>query len=118
MKKYISIQEAKVGDKIKFSSDRISFTIKARSESFIICTRPKPFSKSFWYTIIDTKRNVRGPNNLVLNHYDYTKQEDIDQCLLDLEHSEIVEVSYRNELNLDIQFVYSQNAPASNKADK
>lgn len=91
----------KVGDKVKFTGEKQRYTIKARSDRFIICTKPFNLKKTCLYTIIDLDRMVRGTNDRVFNPYDYMIQEDIDDCLNDLVSGEI-EVSYRNCVPLDI----------------
>ncbi|WPV66305.1 hypothetical protein [Chitinophaga sp. LS1] len=107
MKRIIDINSAEPGDKIIFAPWKRAYTIKARNERFIICTQPFNFHHTVFYTIIDMERGVMGPNNLVFNMYDYAKQEDIDQCLLDLINpEETVEVSYRKSVALDIVSVY------------
>lgn len=94
-------ENLKVGDKIKFISEKQRYTIKARSDNFIICTKPFNLKKTCIYTIIDLERMVRGANNMIFNPYDYMIQEDINRCLSDLEEGE-VEVSYRNCIPLDV----------------
>jgi hypothetical protein len=92
----------KVNDKIKFTSEKQKYTVKAKSDKFIICTKPFNLKKTCLYTIVDLDRLVRGPNNLVFNNYDYMVQDDINECLKDLECGEI-EVSHRRSIKLDIE---------------
>lgn len=90
-----------VGDKIKFASEKQRYTIKAKSDRYLICTKPFNAIKHVLYTIIDLERLVRGANNNVFNMYDYMVQEDIRCCLEDLESGQI-EVSHRNCVMLDV----------------
>jgi hypothetical protein len=92
----------KVNDKIKFESEKQKYTIKAKSDRYLICTKPFNLKKTCLYSIIDLERLVRGTNSLVFNAYDYMIQEDIDECLRDLESGKI-EVSHRNCIKLDVQ---------------
>jgi hypothetical protein len=92
----------KVGDKVKFSSEKQRYTVREKSEKFIICTKPFNVKKTVLYTIIDLERLVRGTNDRVFNPYDYMIQEDIEECLRDLELCK-VEVSHRNCVMLDIE---------------
>ncbi len=71
------------------------YTIKAINERFAILTRP--FEDTVYYTIVDSETWMRGPNNLVFNMYDYTKNEDIRRCMIDLE-SGACELSRRNSI--------------------
>lgn len=96
----------KTGDKIKFESEKQKYTIKAKSDRYLICTKPFNPKKTVLYTIIDLERLVRGTNNFVFNPYDYAVQEDIDKCLIDLESEESVcEVTHRNCIQLDVEII-------------
>lgn len=94
----------KAGDKIKFQNEKHKYTIKAKSDRYLICTKPFNLQKTCLYTIIDLDRLVRGTNNLVFNAYDYMVQEHIDECLKDLETGEI-EVTHRNCILLDVEII-------------
>lgn len=95
-------RDLKVGDKVKFECEKQRYTVKAKSDRFLICTKPMNALKTVLYSIIDLERLVRGPNNLVFNCYEYTDQGDINQCLKDLVADEI-EVSHRRALMLDVE---------------
>ncbi|MGJ0846527.1 hypothetical protein ACR77J_07555 [Tissierella praeacuta] len=99
MKDYF--ESLKVGDKIRFMGEKQKYTIKAKSDRFIICTKPFNLKRTCLYTIVDLERMVRGANDRVFNPYNYMVQEDINECLKDLESGK-VEVSYRNCVPLDI----------------
>lgn len=92
----------KMGDKVKFKPERQRYTVKAKSDRFIICTKPFNIQKTCLYTIIDLERLVRGTNDRIFNPYDYMIQEDIEECLRDLE-SVRVEVTHRNCVMLDVE---------------
>ena len=90
----------KLGDKIKLGNQKQRFTVKAINNRYAILTKPFNLKHTVIYTIIDFKERKRNRNNLVFNIYDYSKQEDIDQCLKDLESGE-VELSYRGIRELE-----------------
>jgi hypothetical protein len=90
-----------VGDKIKFRSEKRRFTVKAKSDRFLVCTKPFNLKKTCLYTIIDLERMVRGADNFG-GRYDYMDQNEIDQCLKDLESGD-TEVSYRNYVSLWVE---------------
>lgn len=97
-------RQLKVNDKIKFQSEKQRYTIKAKSDNFLICTKPFNPKKTVLYTIIDLDRYVRGRNNMIFNPYDYAVQDDIIACLRDLEaDGNLVEVSHRNCIKLDVE---------------
>jgi S-adenosylmethionine:tRNA-ribosyltransferase-isomerase (queuine synthetase) len=99
-------QNLKVGDKIKFESEKHKYTVKAKNDRYLICTKPFNLQKTVLYTIVDLERLVRGTNNMVFNPYDYADQKDIDKCLEDLQnHSNGLEVTYRNCVWLDVEII-------------
>jgi hypothetical protein len=55
----------KVGDLIRFPEERRPYRIKARSDRYLICTKPFNARKTVLYTIVDFERGVRGPDNMV-----------------------------------------------------
>ena len=94
----------KKGDKIYFKSEKRPYRIKACNNRYLICTKPFNLRHTVIYTIVDLYENVRGTNNLVFNPYDYAIQEDIEECLRDLENPKHpCEVSHRNRIKLDIR---------------
>lgn len=97
----------KVGDNIKFNSEKGQYKVKACNERYAICTKPYNPQRTVFYTIIDFKQSIRSTNNLVFNMYDYKIQEDIDACLVDLIAGKI-ELSRRNQIDLDIDSVNNE----------
>jgi hypothetical protein len=96
----------KVGNMIKFAGEKQKYTIKAKDNRYLICTKPFNPKKTVLYTIIDLERFVRGTNDRVFNPYDYSIQEDIDQCLVDLQlNKNGIEVSWRNCVGLDVELI-------------
>jgi hypothetical protein len=93
----------KIGDKIKFKSEKQRYTIRAKSDRFIICTKPFNAKKTFLYTIIDLDRLVRGAIGLVFGlAWDFDIPEELEECLKQLDKKE-VEVSHRNCIQLDVE---------------
>ena len=83
------------GDEIEFESVEEIFDVRAANERFAVCV------SGTYHTIIDWEREVRGPNNLIFQPYQYSDQEDCNMCLIHLMSGEC-EVSRRNEVSLDI----------------
>lgn len=95
-------QSLKVGDKIKFESEKQRYNIIAKSDRFIICTKPFNARKTFLYTIVDLERLVRGAIGLVFGlAWDFDIPEELAECLQELD-TEKVEVSHRNCIKLDV----------------
>lgn len=84
----------KVGQKVKFSDDRLWFTVQARNERYIILTAYK------YHSIIDLDQGVRGADNLVF-HNGYDNQKECEDRLNDFISGEI-EVSRRNRVLVQI----------------
>nr|WP_156736353.1 hypothetical protein [Mycobacterium sp. E3298] len=102
-RQYYPEWDLKVGDKVFFRTDKRPYTVKACNESFAICTKPFNIQKTCLYTIIDWRKGKRNRNNMIFNPYDYTKQEDIDQCLRELSDPEhVCEISHRGAVDMDI----------------
>ena len=94
-----------VGDKIYFKEEKRPYRIKAMSDRYLICTKPFNLQHTVIYTIVDLKENIRSTNNLVFNIYDYKDQNDIDQCLKDLEDPKhCCGLSRRNHIKLEIDY--------------
>lgn len=58
------LRAAMVNDRVKFAGERNAYTIQARSERFLVCTKPFPLRRTVIYTIVDMVELVRGPENL------------------------------------------------------
>lgn len=93
----------KVGDKIKFESEKQRYTIQAKSDRYIICTKPFNVQKTYLYVIIDLERLVRGSVSLIFGLTDdVNSPEKAQECIKDLEKGEY-EVSHRNCKKLDVE---------------
>lgn len=95
-----------VDGKVKFLAEKTPYRIWAVGQRFIVCTRPFNPQRTVLYTIIDLKREVRGPENLIFGSGAETK-ELCEEMLKRLEAGES-EVTYRNYLDLDIEWVQSK----------
>ena len=85
---------AKVGEKIRFYEEKQAFTVQARSENFLVCTKPYNPQKTVRYTVVDIKKNIRGSENLVFGFGAETKKQ-CKEMVARLESGK-TEVSYRN----------------------
>lgn len=93
------------GDKVKFLSEKQRYAVRACSDRFAICTKPFNAKKTFLYTIIDFKENIRGADNWYCKH-DYTDPYESEAALRELDSGEI-KISSRNRIELDIERVDS-----------
>jgi hypothetical protein len=92
------------------------YTVQAINGRFAILTRPmtaEDAEENDWpgdpsgevmYTIVDSDTWLRGPNNLVLNCYDYKTREGCEECLCDLAGSR-VEMSQRRGRSIPVRLV-------------
>lgn len=89
----------RVGAKIQFADENGTYTVRAMSERYAICTKPFNPQRTVIYSIIDIQEMMRGPNNLVLNIYDYKTDKGCEESLADLVDGK-VELSRRNSIPL------------------
>lgn len=88
------------GAKIKFEGERQRYTVRASNDRFLLLTKPFNAQKTYIYTIVDLKREVRGACNLIFGlPHDAETQEGARQILDELESGDM-EVSYRNYVPL------------------
>lgn len=92
-----------VGAKIQFAGEKRSYTVKAASGRFAICTKPFNLRHTTLYTIVDLKRNVRGRENLIFG-MGFETDEQCERALERLIGGES-EVSYRHYVPLEIEAV-------------
>ena len=99
----------KVGDKIKFTSEKQRYTIKACNERFIIATKPFNARKTFLYTIVDLKEGLRAADNYYCKH-DYTKVKEAEEGLKELISGKI-HLSHRSRIKLDLERIGVDKRP-------
>lgn len=89
-----------VGDKVYIPNQQRPYTVQARNERYIICTRPYNPKRTVMYFIIDLEDKIRGADN-VLFCFGYETREDCIERLEELESGKI-EISKRNYVELDV----------------
>jgi hypothetical protein len=102
----IELANAKVGDKIAFVGERMPYTVQARSDRFIVCTKPFNLKHTVIYSIIDLEEQVRGTENLVFGA-GFETRKDCEEAVSRLEGKDeelgwATEVSHRNRVRLDV----------------
>lgn len=89
-----------IGDKVYVPTDKRPYTVKARDERYIICTKPFAAKHTVLYFIIDLLEKRRGPDNMIFCS-GYETDEQCRERLKELQNGDI-EVSYRRGISLDI----------------
>ncbi|MGL6185606.1 MAG: hypothetical protein ACRC1T_09540 [Clostridium chrysemydis] len=92
----------KIGDKIILSDSKSKkWTVQGVYKNFAILTRPK--GKSYYYTIIDFDKRIRGASDRLFDFCDYMDTNDVKTRLRDLagETDLKVEISIRNRIQLE-----------------
>ncbi len=89
-----------VGDKVYIPQHKRPFTVRARDERYIICTKPFNAQHTVIYFIVDLVEKRRGPDNMVFCS-GYETDDDCKERLRELQNGDI-EVSYRRGIALDI----------------
>lgn len=92
--------KVKVGDKVYIPQQKRPFTVRARDERYIICTKPFNAKHTVIYFIVDLVEQRRGPDNMVFCA-GYETDKDCRERLKELQDG-IIEVSYRRGIPLDI----------------
>ncbi len=92
--------KVKVGDKVYIPTDKRPYTVKARDERYIICTKPFAARHTVLYFIIDLVDKWRAPDNMIFCH-GYETTEDCIERLKELQNGTI-ELSRRRGIPLDI----------------
>lgn len=89
-----------VGDKVYIPNEKRPYTVQARDERYIICTKPFAAQHTVLYFIVDLVEKKRGPDNLVFC-LGYETQEECIDALQELKQGDIA-VSRRRGIPLDI----------------
>ncbi|AWK76307.1 hypothetical protein CBI38_33180 (plasmid) [Rhodococcus oxybenzonivorans] len=92
------------GGRIRFGLEhRRPYTVRARSEHFVVCTRPRDFATTgeFVYTVIDRRNGIRGPINVIELQVDVSTAGRCRDLVENLEAGRW-EINHRNRVQLDI----------------
>lgn len=134
-----------VGQKIFFMGESLPMEVKAVSNRYAIATRDfdkiedeghldyavetqaysnheeayEAYKDEVVYTLLDFQENMKAPNDLVFNPYDYRDHTDIDECLADLEtgdvflsrrHGEVLNIDWEKSINsLELELQRAKN---------
>lgn len=90
-----------IGDKVCVPTDKRPYTVKARDERYIICTKPFNVRHTVLYFIIDLLNKWRAPDNMIFCS-GYETTEDCQERLKELQDGTI-ELSRRRGIPLDIE---------------
>lgn len=94
------ILKVNVGDRVYVPTDKRPYTVKARDDRYIICTKPFNARHTVLYFIIDLVDKWRGPDNMIFCS-GYETTEECQERLAELQNGEI-ELSRRRSIPLDI----------------
>lgn len=100
---------AQPGWRVRFAEERNAYTIQARGERYLVCTKPFKPQRTVLYTVVDLQEQVRGTENLVFGMGAET-QEQCEQMVRRLEGKDRgihTEVSRRNRVPLRVTAVLS-----------
>jgi hypothetical protein len=62
---HAAVASCPVGTRIFFAEEKSPYRVRARSDRYLVCTKPFNPKRTVFYTIIDLVEQVRGPENLV-----------------------------------------------------
>lgn len=89
-----------IGDKVYIPNEKRPYTVKARDDRYIICTKPFNPQKTVLYFIIDLVDKWRAPDDRIFCS-GYETDEDCQERLKELQSGELG-LSVRRGLKLDI----------------
>lgn len=92
--------KVKVGDKVHIPQHKRAFTVRARDERYIICTKPFNAKHTVIYFIVDLVEKWRAPDNMIFC-CGYETDEDCQNRLKELQNG-VIELSQRRGIPLDI----------------
>lgn len=92
--------KVKVGDKVYIPGHKRPFTVKARDERYIICTKPFNAKHTVIYFIVDLVERWRAPDNMIFCS-GYETDDDCKERLKELQNG-VIELSQRRGISLDI----------------
>lgn len=92
--------KVKVGDKVYIPNQKRPYTVRARDDRYIICTKPFNARHTVLYFIVDLVDKWRGPDNMIFC-MGYETDADCQERLQELQNGTI-EVSIRRGIPLDI----------------
>ena len=108
--------------KIKMVGEKQRYTIQARSNRFVILTKPFNARKTYLYSIVDLERKVRGKDNQIFGfcyidkngeiNQDYNCEEGAKEAIKQLESGQM-EVSYRHYKDLEPEEIEQLTHPQS-----
>lgn len=105
------LNHARVGDRVWFFGESRPYRIRARSERYLVCTKPFNLQKTVLYTVVDLVEDVRGTENLIFGmgaESDQDREEMIGRLEGRLTRFEPTEVSRRNRVPLVVMRVSPQ----------
>lgn len=94
------MMKVKVGDKVKIPNERRRYTVQARDDRYIICTKWINLQNTVLYFIIDLEARRRAPDYMVFCR-GYETREMCEERLKELQSGEL-ELSWRRGIDLDI----------------
>lgn len=106
------LEKAKIirpGDFITFEEERVKYEVQARSQRYLVCTKPFRLRNTVIYTIVDLQERIRGTENLVLCS-GFETRELCEEAIARLEGRSgldfVSEVSSRNRAPLRVRLVW------------
>lgn len=91
-----------VGGKIWFADEKRPYVVRARSDRYLVCTKPYNLKRTTLYTIVDLRERVRGPENLVFGMGAETREHCEAMIARLHDPTEPSDVSWRNRVELRV----------------
>lgn len=100
----IDLSQSQVGWRVRFNEEKQAYTIQARGNRYLVCSKPFNAQRTTLYTVVDLQNGVRGTENLIFQAGAETREE-CEEMLTRLEGRDSyiqTEVSHRNRVPLSV----------------
>ena len=104
MNQNLDLSQSQVGWRVRFAEEKQAYTIQARGNRYLVCSKPFNALRTTLYTVVDLQEGIRGTEGVVFQIGAETRQQ-CEEMLTRLEGREghiQTEVSYRNRVPLSV----------------
>lgn len=92
-----------VGGRVWFVEDKRPYTVQARNDRFLVCTKPFAAKNTVLYTVVDLDEEARGTDGFVFGLGYETRADCEDALNTIVEHGE--GITRRNRVSLNVSKV-------------
>lgn len=106
-----ALKRLEVGEYVWFKGERNRYTVQARDDRWLICTKPFAARHTVIYCIVDLEAGVRGVDNLIFST-GYETREQCEENLARLAAGKM-EISQRNHAVVQLRQTQRVTSPVA-----